>query len=233
MTHPRPLETTFNLVSFSTLCLTVPHCITLDCFSLLILWHLQEVKKMCANQSIENLLRLGYYPGNPILVAQQLSFWGTILFIQSSTGINLFLLRWNQTHSGILNPVLNKTLWFQLLIGHDQCILWNRTGWWRLSDNRLSIPSGIQHSEITSSLSSLCPLSTCTIQLSSHQPYVGSYWVFKMLLIQIEMHYTKYTDLEDLLQKKVKYLIDKFLHWLHVNKYYFRYNVLNKIYFKN
>lgn len=30
-------------------------------------------KIKCASQSIENLLRLGYSPGNPILVAQQLS----------------------------------------------------------------------------------------------------------------------------------------------------------------
>lgn len=39
----------------------------------LILGHLQEVKKMCARQSTENLLRLGHYPGNPIPVAQHVS----------------------------------------------------------------------------------------------------------------------------------------------------------------
>lgn len=44
------------------------------CFHLLSPGHLQEAGKTCAKQAIENLLRLGHWPRNPILVAQQGSF---------------------------------------------------------------------------------------------------------------------------------------------------------------
>lgn len=73
--HPGSLKTSSNQGQFQEHgAFYSHHCNTWLFFHLLILGHLQEVEKMCANQSIENLLWLGYYPGNPILIAQQFFF---------------------------------------------------------------------------------------------------------------------------------------------------------------
>lgn len=52
----------------------VPYAAAGSFFHLLTPGHLQEVGKTCASQAIENLLRVGHCPRNPILVAQQGSF---------------------------------------------------------------------------------------------------------------------------------------------------------------
>lgn len=73
-THPGPCQRASSMLSFrNTLSFAVPYA-TAGCFHLLTRGHLQEVGKMCAKHAIENLLRLGHHPRNPILVAQQGSF---------------------------------------------------------------------------------------------------------------------------------------------------------------